>query len=132
MAASYFVEGMADRRAVFELFVRHLPPRRGYLLVAGLEQALDHFTRLAFGKEALAYLRRLPIFVRVPDDFFAYLEGFRFRCDVAAMPEGTVAFANEPLLRVEGPLLEAQLVETFLLATLNHQTLIASKAARVV
>lgn len=131
MAAGYFAEGMAERQSVFELFVRRLPPRRGYLLAAGLEQAVDYLTAFSFGPEAVAYLRGLPVFRHVPDAFFAYLETLRFTCDVEAIPEGTVVFPNEPLLRVTGPLLQAQLVETFLLATLNHQTLIASKAARV-
>jgi nicotinate phosphoribosyltransferase len=132
MAAGYFIEGMAERPATFELFVRRMPDRRNFLLVAGLEQAVEYLTRLSFGPEAIAYLRRLPIFAQVPDDFFRYLERLRFRCDVDAVPEGTVAFPNEPLVRVRGPLLQAQLVETFLLATINHQTVIASKAARVV
>lgn len=132
MAAGYFAEGVTERSATFELFVRRLPPRRGYLVAAGLEQALEYLKRLSFDPEAVAYLRALPLFRHVPDAFFAYLEQFRFRCDVAAVPEGTVVFPNEPLIQVHGPLIQAQLVETFLLAALNHQTLIATKAARVV
>jgi nicotinate phosphoribosyltransferase len=132
MAAAYFAEGRGEEESVFELFVRRLPARRGYLVAAGLEQAVEYLTALSFGAAALGYLRRLPVFAHVPDDFFAYLERFRFRCDVAAVPEGTVVFPDEPLIQVRGPLLAAQLVETFLLATINHQTLIASKAARVV
>lgn len=132
MAAGYFAEGITDRTATFELFVRRLPPRRGYLLAAGLEQAVEYLTRLSFNPEAVAHLRALPLFGHVPDAFFAYLEQFRFQCDVSAVPEGSVVFPNEPLVQIRGPLIEAQLVETFLLATINHQTLIASKAARVV
>ncbi|MBI3911190.1 MAG: nicotinate phosphoribosyltransferase [Armatimonadetes bacterium] len=132
MAAAYFEHGMVDEVAVFEMFVRHLPEDRGYLLVAGLEQAVEYLTRLSFDASSLAYLRRLPIFAAVSDDFFAYLERFRFTGDVNAFPEGTLAFANEPLVQVRAPIIEAQLVETFLLATINHQTLIATKAARVV
>lgn len=132
MAAAYFEHGMAAQTATFELFVRHLPPERGYLVVAGLEQAIEYLIRLRFDDAALDYLRSLPVFERVTGGFWDYLRRFRFTGDLKAMPEGTVAFANEPLLQVRAPLIEAQMVETALLAIVNHQTLIASKAARVV
>ena len=130
MAAGYFHAGM-NEPATFELFVRALPPERSYLVVAGLEQAVHYLRRLRFTAEAIAYLRSQPVFAHVGDGFFDYLLGFRFRGDLDAMPEGTIAFANEPLLRVTAPLIEAQIVETYLLATVNFQTLIATKAARV-
>jgi nicotinate phosphoribosyltransferase len=132
MAAAYFEHGMAPQTATFELFIRHLPPGRGYLVVAGLEQAIQYLTQLRFDDAALDYLRSQPVFERMRDDFWGYLRQFRFTGDLNAMPEGTIAFANEPLLRVRAPLIEAQMVETALLAIVNHQTLIATKAARVV
>lgn len=131
MAAAYHAN-RRDERASFELFVRKLPKVRSYLIAAGLEQALDYLRRLSFSLEEIEYLRGLPIFAHVSPEFFDYLHGFRFTGDVWAMPEGTVAFAGEPLLRVTAPLVEAQLAETFLLATINFQTMIATKASRVV
>jgi nicotinate phosphoribosyltransferase len=131
MAAAYFDNGIKDR-AIFELFVRRLPENRSYLIAAGLEQALDYLSSLRFAADQIDYLRRHPSFKNVSSGFFDYLEGFRFTGDVWAMPEGTIAFPNEPMLRVAAPIIEAQIVETFLLATINFQTLIASKAARVV
>jgi nicotinate phosphoribosyltransferase len=132
MAAAYLDNGIGQERATFELFVRRFPGERGYLLCAGLEQALEYLQNLSFDGESIAYLQALPVFGGVGEAFWEFLRAFRFTCDVNAVPEGTVVFPNEPLLQVTGPLLQAQLVETFLLATLNHQTLIASKAARVV
>ncbi len=131
MAAAYFERGMAGR-AAFEMFVRELPPHRSYLLCAGLEQAVSYLQDLAFSGEQIDYLRGLPVFGGIPAAFFDYLAGFRFRGSLDAVPEGTPAFADEPLLRVEAPIIEAQVVETFLLSMVNYQTLVASKAARVV
>lgn len=131
MAAAYFERGIVER-ATFELFVRKLPPHRSYLISAGLDQALDYLSSLRFTGDEIDYLRRHPSFKKVSSEFFDYLSGFRFTGDVWAMPEGTAAFAMEPLLRVSGPVIEAQIVETFLLATINFQTMIASKAARIV
>jgi len=131
MAAAYHANGR-NERASFELFVRRLPKERSYLIVAGLEQALDYLRRLSFSSDEIGYLRGLPVFANVSPKFFDYLRDFRFTGDVWAMPEGAVAFAGEPLLRVTGPLIEAQIVETFLLTTINFQTSIATKAARVV
>jgi nicotinate phosphoribosyltransferase len=130
MAAAYHAHQRAER-ASFELFVRRLPPHRSYLIVAGLAQALDYLRALRFGEAEIAYLRGLPVFAKGPADFFDYLRAFRFRGEVWAMPEGTLAFAGEPLLRVTAPILEAQILETYLLATINFQTLIATKAARM-
>ena len=131
MAAAYFDNGLRHK-AVFELFVRQLPPHRSYLIAAGLEQALDHLQNLRFTGKEIAYLRNHPSFADVSREFFDYLSEFRFTGDVCAVPEGTAVFEMEPLVRVSAPIIEAQVVETYLLATINFQTLIASKAARVV
>lgn len=131
MAAAYF-DNRIQTRAIFELFVRRLPERRSYLISAGLEQAIDYLTRLRFTREEIGHLREPPVFADVSPDFFDYLAGFRFTGDVWAMPEGTIVFSNEPLLRVSAPIIEAQIVETFLITTIASQTMIASKAARVV
>ena len=131
MAAGYFVQGLAERRATFELYVRRLPPKRSFLVAAGLEQALDYLKDLRFELDDLAALRELPVFARVPAAFFDYLGSLRFEGDVWALPEGTVFFPYEPILRITAPLIQAQLVETWLLSMLNYQTSVASKAARV-
>ncbi len=117
--------------AWFEMFIRSTGPRRGYLVAAGLEQALDYLEALAFDGGTVEALRRLPGLSGAPADFFEYLRAFRFTGDVRAMPEGTVFFAGEPLLSVRAPLIEAQIVESFLLSVLGYETLVASKAARV-
>jgi len=130
MAAGY-VQSRFDARASFELFVRTLPPRRNYLVAAGLAQALTFLEKVRFSEEEVAYLRALPLFRNVPSQFFDYLSRFRFTGNVWAVPEGTICFPGEPLLRVTAPIVEAQLVETSLLSILHFQTLIASKAARI-
>lgn len=120
-----------DATATFELFVRRLPRGRAFLVAAGLEQALAYLSSLRFSGADVAYLRTLPVFAKTDPGFFEWLRDFRFRGDVDAIPEGTLVYPNEPLVRIRAPLAEAQLVETYLLATINAQTLIASKAARV-
>ncbi len=130
MAAGYFSHGVRDT-ATFELFVRQLPKNRSYLVTAGLEQALHYLTHVAFSDNDVQFLRQLPIFRRVSDGFFEYLRDFAFHGTVYAMPEGTPAFADEPILRVTASLIEAQIVETYLLSTITFQTSIATKAARV-
>jgi nicotinate phosphoribosyltransferase len=130
MAAAY-VQNHFHARATFELFVRQLPHRRNYLVAAGVEQALDFLENVRFSDEDVSYLRALPAFANVHSGFFDYLSQFRFAGDVWALPEGTVFFPGEPMLRVTAPIAEAQLVETSLLSILHFQTLIASKAARV-
>ncbi len=127
MAASYHREGI-DEEAVFELFVRRLPPRRDWLLVAGIGPALELVAAMRFGDAELDYLRSRGF----AEDFLAHLEGLRFSGDVEAMPEGTICFANEPIVRVRAPRIEAQLIETLLLNQVNFQTMVATKAARVV
>ena len=130
MAAGY-VQTRFDARATFELFARHLPARRNYLVAAGLEQAIEFLENVRFTQEEIDFLRGNRIFRKIGPEFFPYLAKFRFTGDVWAMPEGTIAFPGEPLLRVSAPIVEAQILETYLLATLSYQTMIASKAARV-
>ena len=129
MAAAYHHAGIADRSATFDLSVRELPSQRGYLVVAGLEQALAYLLDLRFGSEALTALERSGQFRR---PFLDYLSGVQFSGSVAAIPEGTVAFPPTPLMRVTAPMVEAQIVETFLLTTVTYQTMIATKASRIV
>ena len=128
MAQAYFELGMHES-AVFELFVRRLPPTRGFLLVAGLEQALEYIESLRFTADELAFLSEVG---RFRNDFLDYLGSVRFTGAVHAMPEGTPFFADEPIVRVTSPILEAQLLESRLLNIVHFQTTIASKAARCV
>ncbi len=131
MAACYVGEGLDQRRASFELSVRRLPEGFGYLIAMGLAQALDYLENFRFGEAQISALQAAEIFDHVPDRFWSLLKGSRFEGDVWAVPEGTAVFANEPLLRVEAPLWQAQLVETYLLNVLNYQTLVATRAARM-
>jgi nicotinate phosphoribosyltransferase len=131
MAAGYF-QTRFDAHATFELFVRHLSPGRNYIVAAGLEQALEFLENVRFTTEEVSYLRQHRMFRHIRGEFFDYLAKFRFTGDTWAMPEGTLAFPGEPLMRVVAPIIEAQIMETSLLATLGYQTMIASKAARVV
>lgn len=134
MASSYLRAGVEEREASFSLFFRKSPFGGGYALAAGLADALDVLEHFQFSRKDLDYLAGLagndgaPLF---DGDFLARLGTLRLTCDVDAIPEGTVVFPYEPLVRVTGPILEAQLVETFLLTIINFQTLIATKAARV-
>jgi nicotinate phosphoribosyltransferase len=130
MAAAYFENNLTGN-ATFELFVRSLPPERSFLLAAGLEQALEYLENLRFRDEEISYLREQPVFAHIANNFFDYLRAFKFHGEVWAMPEGTPVFAEEPLLRISAPIIEAQIIETFLLSILTFQTMIASKAARV-
>ena len=131
MVAGYVLNRREDL-ATFELFIRSLPARRSYFVAAGLEQVAEYLIHLRFDDKEVEFLRGLPVFSHLPDDFFDYLSGFRFEGDVWGVPEGTIVFPNEPLLQVRAPLPQAQLVETFLLSVIHFQTLIATKASRVV
>ncbi len=131
MTACYTGVGVEQRRASFELFVRRLPTGFGYLIAMGLAQALDYLEKFRFSSKHLAALQATGIFAQAPDRFWSLLAEARFTGDVWAVPEGTAVFANEPLLRVEAPLWQAQLVETYLLNTLNYQTLVATRSARL-
>ena len=129
MADSYVAEGKDSEPVAFELFAREMPPNRGYLVAAGLERAVEVLTGLRFGDPALEYLERARI---CSPALLARLATVEFTGDLAAVPEGTVVHAREPILRVEGDLLTCQLVETLLLNQVNFQTLIATKASRIV
>ena len=131
MAAAYF-ENKESGEATFELFVRQLPGNRSYLIAAGLEQVVEYLRGLRFEKDHINFLMEQPSFRNIAEGFFRYLSEFRFTGDVWALPEGTVFFANEPVLRVTAPIIEAQIIETYLLSTINFETLIATKASRVV
>ncbi len=130
MAAGY-LQTRFDANATFELFVRHLPPHRNYLVTAGLEQALEFLENVHFTSKEIDYLRRHPVFRNIRDEFFDYLSTFRFTGSVWAMPEGSLVFPGEPMLRVVAPIIEGQIMETYVLATMSYQTMIASKAARI-
>ncbi|QNF33241.1 nicotinate phosphoribosyltransferase [Adhaeribacter swui] len=135
MAQGYWKKKLAEQEAVFHLYFRKNPFNGGYTVAAGLADAIDFLQHLQFTPEDTAYLGSLrgsknqPLFEA---GFLAYLEQMRFTCDVAAIPEGTVVFPNEPLLRISGPILQCQLVETPLLNIINFQTLVATKATRIV
>jgi nicotinate phosphoribosyltransferase len=126
MAACYFDQGMQEE-ATFSLFIRKYPAHRGYFVAAGLEEALDYLSTLRFSEEDLAYLESTRLF-KTP--FLDYLKGVRFTGQVWALPEGSLFFRDEPLLEVSGPIIEAQLAETFIINAVSLQTLIATKAAR--
>jgi len=134
MAYGYWQQGMQDREAVFHLYFRRAPFQGGYAVAAGLALAVDWLENFSFTKEDLDYLASLQgskgtrMF---PQEFLDYLRDLKFSCDIDAISEGTVVFGNEPLIRVRGPLLQAQLLETALLTLVNFQTLIATKAARI-
>jgi nicotinate phosphoribosyltransferase len=131
MAAGYF-ERHVDCRATFELFVRHLPSARAFLVAAGIDSALDYLENLHFTEEDIRFLRGHSAFRGVSDAFFDNLGRFRFTGEVAAVDEGAVVFEDEPILQVSAPIAEAQVVETYLLSVVNFETLVATKAARVV
>ena len=128
MLQAYVAEGMHDV-GVFSLFVRRLPDRRNYLLACGLDDVLDYLEALRFDRPAIDYLESLGRFTPA---FLRYLEHFRFTGDVYAVAEGTPVFANEPILEIAAPIAESQLVETFVMNQVHLQTVLASKAARVV
>jgi nicotinate phosphoribosyltransferase len=133
MLGAYLREGIASRRAVFELAMRKLPRARRFLVVAGIDRALRYLESLRFSEDEVAYLREAPSLRDVmTDEMVAYLRDFRFRGTVHGLREGEVLMGGAPILRVEGTLAEAQLVETYLLGVINHESKVASKAARVV
>lgn len=120
---------MRDTVTYFDMFFRRVPDNGGYAIMAGLEQLIEYMNNLVFTREDIEYLRSLKLF---REDFLAYLENFKFCCDVWAVPEGTVIFPQEPIVTVKGPAIQALMVETMLLLTINHQSLIATKANRIV
>jgi nicotinate phosphoribosyltransferase len=132
MAAGYFDSGRANQQATFEFSVRRLPAHRNFVVVAGLPEVVDYLLNLNFTAEEIDYLRGLPQFRSVSAGFFDYLRNFRFSGDLFAVPEGTPLFAGEPLLTIRAPIVEGQSPETYVLAAMSFQTLIATKAARCV
>jgi len=128
MMNGYIKAGMPDRIAVFDLFFRRNPGGAAFAVAAGLEQVIDYIKNLRFDEDDIEYLRSLNLF---DEKFFDYLRTFRFTGEMYAVPEGTVVFPFEPIVRIKAPIFEAQLIETAMLNIINHQTLIASKAARV-
>ncbi|MCB6992103.1 nicotinate phosphoribosyltransferase [bacterium 210820-DFI.6.37] len=129
MANGYFESDMADDIAYFDMFFRKIPDEGGYAIMAGLEQVINYLNSLEFTEEDIEYLRGKRIF---SERFLEYLGDFKFVCDVWAIPEGTPIFPGEPMLTVRGPVIQAQFVETMILLLLNHQSLIATKASRIV
>lgn len=131
MSNGYFTDNDADKnqRVAFDVFYRQNPDKGGFAIFAGLSQIIDYIQNLHFSKEDVEYLRSLNLF---NEDFLNYLENFKFRGDVYAFPEGTIMYPNEPVVTVVAPLIDAQLIETELLLQVNHQSLIATKAQRVV
>jgi len=129
MANGYFVEGFEDKIAYFDMFFRKVPDNGGFAIMAGLEQFIEYVKNLKFDEEDIAYLRSKGIF---DERFLDYLKHFEFSCDIWSMPEGTPIFPMEPIVTVRGPIIQAQFIETMLLLTINHQSLIATKANRIV
>ena len=129
MSQGYFTKGYGDRITYFDLFFRRCPDGGGFAIAAGLEQIVQYIQNLHFGPEDIAYLRGRKMF---SEDFLEYLANFRFTGDIWAVPEGTPIFPREPVITVRAPAIQAQLVETYLLLCVNHQSLIATKANRVV
>ncbi len=129
MANGYFKEGMGEKIAYFDMYFRQAPDGAGFAVMAGIEQLIDYLKNLKFDKEDIEFLRSKKIF---DEGFLEYLANFKFSCDVWAVPEGTPIFPNEPLVTVRGPLLQAQFIETMVLLTINHQSLIATKSNRIV
>lgn len=129
MANGYFENGMADNVAYFDMFFRKVPDGGGFAITAGLEQVIDYLSHLKFTENDISYLRSKGCF---SEKFLEYLRNFEFKCDVWAVPEGTPVFPGEPIITVRGPVMQAQFVETMILLIINHQSLIATKANRIV
>lgn len=128
MANGYFNNGVEDRIAYFDMFFRRVPDGGGYCIMAGVDQLIHYLNNLKFTKSDIEYLESKDIF---SEKFLNYLRNFKFECDVWAIPEGNPVFPNQPLVTVKGPVVQAQFIETMILLTINHQTLIATKANRI-
>lgn len=128
MGNGYFEKGYKDKICYFDVFYRRVPDNGGFAIACGLVQVIDYIKNLRFDAEDITYLRSKGIF---SEDFLRYLAEFKFTGDIWAVPEGTVVFPNEPMMTVRAPAIQAQLIETFVLLTLNHQSLIATKANRI-
>jgi nicotinate phosphoribosyltransferase len=135
MAAAYFSSPYHRERktiGIFEMFIRKLPKNRSFIIVAGVEQVIQYVMNLHYDDEQIAYLQSLEVFKDINKEFFDYLRRFKFTGSLWSVPEGTVLFPNEPIMRIEAPIIEAQLLETYILSIINFQSLIATKAARIV
>ena len=132
MAAGYFAAGKHEETATFELSIRRLPRNRDFVIAAGLHRAVEYLLNLRFTALEIAYLRGLPSLRNAAPEFWDYLAGFRFTGDVFAVPEGTVLYEGQPVMNVRAPLIEGQIPETYLLAAIGYETLVATKAARIV
>ena len=128
MGNGYFNENLINKVACFDMFFRRVPDGGGYCIMAGVEQLIEYLSNLKFTEEDIEFLRNKNMF---SEDFLNYLKNFEFCCDVWAVPEGNPVFPNEPLVTVKGPIIQAQFIETMILLTVNHQTLIATKANRI-
>lgn len=129
MANGYFEAGMGEKIVYFDMFYRTVPDNASYSITAGLEQVIDYIENLHFSDEDIDFLRTKKIF---HEDFLKYLRNFKFECDVWALREGTVVFPQEPIIIVKGPIMQAQMLETMILLTINHQSMVATKANRIV
>ncbi len=129
MANGYFEAGIGDKIVYFDMFYRTVPDNASYSIAAGLEQVIDYIENLHFSDEDIDFLRTKEIF---HEEFLEYLRNFKFECDVWAIREGTVVFPQEPLVIVKGPIMQAQMLETMILLTINHQSMVATKANRIV
>ena len=129
MANGIMQSDMRDTITYFDMFFRRVPDNGGYAIMAGIEQLIDYLNNLHFDDSDIEYLKSLGLFC---DEFIDYLRNFKFECDVWAVPEGTPIFPNEPIVTVRGPAVQAMLIETMVLLTINHQSLIATKANRIV
>jgi len=129
MSYGYFHQPNRDVRVAFDLFFRSVPDQGGYAIFAGLQHVIEFVENLSFSDADIAYFRKQNLF---SEEFLDFLRGFRFRGDIYAMPEGTIIYPNEPLMTIVAPIIDAQLVETAILAQINHQSLVATKASRIV
>ena len=129
MGNGYYQCGNSDKVLYFDLFFRSIPDGGGFAIAAGLDQVIDYIENLHFDEDDIQYLRSRNQF---SEEFLEYLANFKFTGDIYAVPEGTPVFPNEPLMTVRAPAVEAQFIETFLLLTINHQSLIATKSSRIV
>ena len=129
MANGFLESGMKDKIAYYDMFFRKVPDDGGFAIMAGVEQLIEYLQKLSFDQEDIEYFKSREMF---SDDFLEYLKDFKFECDVWAIPEGTPIFPGEPIVIVRGPVLQAQIIETMVLLTINHQSLIATKTNRIV
>lgn len=129
MSNGFFAKNMTSKVAYFDVFFRKIPDNGGYVIFSGLEQIINYINNLKFDTDDIEFLKSTNKF---SNEFLDYLSNFKFTGDIWAIPEGTVVFPNEPLITVRAPIIEAQILETFILLLINHQSLIATKASRIV